>query len=125
MYIQLDALTAARTARKEQTGHRAQSLAENVKLVATRHQHAAGRMEVQYMLYIYTEVFFRANVANLCYFELCKTCPKCVTTAYNVVFCSASFSWNMYIHRPCRFIFIEGDESDSRAQVEFFRGLRT
>lgn len=43
---QLDARTAARAARKAELGHVAESFAENVKVIAARHQHAAKRMEV-------------------------------------------------------------------------------
>lgn len=43
---QLDARVAARAARKEEVGRLAESLAEDAKLIAARHQHAARRMEV-------------------------------------------------------------------------------
>ncbi|CAM9194124.1 unnamed protein product, partial [Scytosiphon promiscuus] len=41
----LDARKAARARRKERVGRLAESMAEDVKLIAARHQHAASRME--------------------------------------------------------------------------------
>eukprot|EP00752_Nemacystus_decipiens_P007659 g6847.t1 len=45
VHSRLDARVAARAARKERAGRLAASLAEDVKLVAARHQNAARRME--------------------------------------------------------------------------------
>lgn len=45
---QLDARVAARAARKGEIGRAAEYLANDVKLVAARHQRAAKRMEVRH-----------------------------------------------------------------------------
>lgn len=79
-YGQLDAIVTGRAARKAGIGRLAESLAEDVKLVAARHQHAASRMEVQLRV-------GRLETSTPLSFVNCTYCP-----AFHCVICSSKDS---------------------------------